>query len=250
MKRMMVFWLACVLAGCGDGMKGVREGSGMVARSGMPEDWEWVPAGDSVLREDFRGDEEERKIRMEVGNVYVREFPRGRYEGMAAKVSREEFRTSRDIFLHGRGDSVYLLYDVGDALQKLDERGGFCWMTRRKTVEEKCREEYTWQRMRAGVIICFMDESWGERAYTASAWGREEDVPVVDSAFVAGVRPVTREEFAAFYWRERRRRTMEWARTGNFWWKVRQPFFLDDYFERVFLLVPTGDGRFSVRELS
>lgn len=191
----------------------------------------------------------DRERELEVGSIHRRRLQTREWRNPPTGRRRELFRESRDIFLHGRGDTVYLLYEAGDVLQSLyPGREGVCWQTRRKTREEmRMERERELFREMSGIPSMMMGGN-GITWYWVFQ-ERWEDALVVDSAFVVGVRPVTREEFAAFYYRERRRRDMELARTGDFRWWIVLDCFLSDYFRQGYLLVPTGDGRFSLHGL-
>ena len=173
----------------------------------------------------------------------------GKYAlGWRRELTREEERSSRDIFFYGRSDTAYVLYDKSDALQALhwqfDVHGRILsqciwrWPKKKQRTQEKGENESVneggsvGQIMYSPRILMFFDGDKPER--------------VVDSAFVRRVRAITRNELVAFTRREDRRMQERRERTGNVACYVHFNYVLYEYFLVTFLLVPTEDARFTM----
>ena len=173
----------------------------------------------------------------------------GKYAlGWRRELTREEERSSRDIFFYGRSDTAYVLYDKSDALQALhwqfDVHGRILsqciwrWPKKKQRTQEKGENESVneggsvGQIMYPPRILMFFDGDKPER--------------VVDSAFVRRVRAITRNELVAFTRREDYRMQEQWKRTKNVACCVVFDTVLRCYFLATYLLVPTEDGRFTM----
>ena len=161
------------------------------------------------------------------------------------ELTREEKRSSRDIFFYGRGDTAYVLYDKSDALQALNqfefdgEKISQCiwrWPKKEQQIQEKGENGNVNEDGDIGLVmypprICmFFDGDKPE-------W-------VVDSAFVRRVRAIARDELVAFTRREDYRRQEQWKRTKNAACVVVFDIVLCSYFLVTYLLIPTEDGQF------
>lgn len=153
-------------------------------------------------------------------------------------LSRAEFRASRDIFFHGRGDTLFLLADRADILQSFFSDQCH-WLLRPLSPQEQRRKREV-RRHRAEWpmadrytvpgsvrLVLFFDPASGHSA---------------DSALVRTLAPATRGELAAFLRRETLRRSQAFARTKNLRWNFLLPHLLWAYFDEVFLLIPGDDG--------
>lgn len=158
------------------------------------------------------------------------------------QLSKEELRASRDVFFYGRGDTLYLLYDAADSLQRLSDKQ--CeWKLRPLTQEERDRER---EKRIERQVFPEIDRMSVPDSVKIFLDFKPETVLVVDSLFLRQKKPATRAEWAAFVKRETRRRIMEFARTGNLRWDFGLGYLFWDYFDEVFLLVPQDNGNFGL----
>ena len=159
-----------------------------------------------------------------------------------------DYRACGDEFLEGRGDTLYLLYDRKDSLQRvLGDWEGMEWMRmpfERDPETGKPVNELVMETVAGGWVMSWLYDVHFNLFFTR---GRE-DAPVEDAAFVTGRRPATREELVAFFNRERERRH-EWAECcGNKGIEAVFLVFPWNYFKGVVLVVPEEGGRYRLFE--
>lgn len=170
------------------------------------------------------------------------------------ELTREQLRASQDVFFYGRGDTLYLLFDPTDTLQALYADSIYIsWCTRDYFPGEWERERERWLEQRVDFEL--FSGAMRQMPVDCVYWNepltplKTEGTVIVDSAFVYSRKPATRVEFGAFFWREVRRRGKERERTGNWAWSYSAQSPIFGYFDVVYMLIPTSDGRFRLYKI-